>query len=182
MTVIAGMVLGNTMAIAGDRGATEGSTISQLATPKVASKGKYLVGYYGSMEGDRLLRLFSFPEPPKEQDATDEFMFTDVLKELHRFYENQHINIEAPDENSLGLLIMVNGLVYSHDIGDGSMNRFVTPYQAVGTGNSYALGVLSVPGWKSAETAVRTAASVACDWNIYCKEPIDVLTKRWRAK
>ena len=182
MTVLAGMVLGNTMAIAGDRQATEGSTGSLLATPKIASKGKYLVGYYGSMEGDRLLKMFSFPEPPREQEATDEFMFTDVLKELHRFYENNHFNIDAPDETSLGLLILVNGQIYSHDIGDGSMNRFSENFQAVGTGGPYALGALSVFGWKSAETATRTAVEIACRWNIYCSEPVDVLTKTWRKR
>lgn len=175
MTVIAGMVLGNTMAMAGDRAATVNGSVFRLSRPKVASKGSYLVGYYGSMEGQRLLDLLTLPEPPHKTTDLDTFMYSTVLKDLYRFYDEQRFDADD-QENGLGLLIMVRGSIYSHDITDGSMIRYDQPYLAVGSGSSFALGALSVPR-KSAKDAVRSAVGAACVFNAYCREPIDVLTK-----
>ena len=168
--------MGNTMAIAGDRGVTVSQTIRVLSKPKVAKAGKYLVGYYGSMEGQRFLELFKFPEPPSEPDETDVFMDSVVLKDLQRFYEEHRFDVEDQD-NGLGLLIMVNGRIYEHDICDGSMTRYEGNFSAVGSGGTIALGALTAK-WRSSEEAVRHAVTAAVEYNVYCRPPVDIITLR----
>lgn len=175
MTCIAAAVYGNTMAMAGDRGATFGSTIRRLSSPKVAQKGAYLVGYYGSMEGERLLRLFDFPAPPDDVSTLDIFMHSTVLKGLQKFYSKQEFDTKD-QENGLGLLIAVRGFIYEHDICDGSMTRYTDTFAAVGSGSQLALGSLDSSDTTNPEEAVGLAVSVACKFNIYCLGPADVIT------
>lgn len=184
MTVIAAAVNGNIMAMAGDRGVTQDGVMRRLVSPKVQQQGAYLIGYYGSMEGDRLQRLLTFPNPPHpfgEDDyldyLLDEFMHTDLLKTLQKFYSKQKFDT-LDRENGLGLLIAVHGKIYSHDICDGSMTQYAEPYVAVGAGSQLALGALDVlcAAVDNPETAVQVAVATACKYSIYCSEPVDVVS------
>ena len=179
MTVLAGMVIGDIMAIAADRGVTNpDKTIAILAKPKIIQSGDFLVGYYGSMEGQRLFELFDFPSPPVEQGDTDYFMHSTMLKSLQKFYEKQKFDTDD-QENGLGLMIMINGLIYEHDICDGSMTRYARNYSALGSGGTIALGVLSM-GWDDPTKAVEKAVGTAAAHNIYCRGPVDVISHKWR--
>lgn len=176
MTVIAAAVIGNTMAIAGDRGASKDGTIVGLAKPKIAKRGQYLIGYYGSMEGDRLLELFNVPPIPDAVTDLDNFMFTVFNKELYKFYEEQHFNTDDED-SGLGLIVMARGMIYDHDITDGSMHRYDKNYYAVGSGEAFALGALSAVEWKSAEAAATAGVRAAVEFSTTCRGPIDVVTR-----
>ena len=180
MTVLAAAVINGTMALAGDRAASEDGTILVLSKPKVARRGEYLVGYYGSLEGERLLELFKFPDPPKDPELLDHFMYTTLLRDLEKFYDEQRFDLDDTD-NGLGLIILVGGKIYDHAICDGTMVRYERDYIAVGSGGSFALGALSHP-WKNAKTAVEHAVGVACDFSTTCTRPIDVVTKSVRKK
>jgi len=70
--------------MAGDRGASDDGVILALESPKVWKVGPYLIGYAGSMDGDRIRHNFR-PSAPNIKD-TDKYMHTKFIKELREFY------------------------------------------------------------------------------------------------
>ena len=66
--------------MAGDRGASDDGTILALDAPKVWKIGPYLIGYAGSMDGERIRYNFK-PSAPILKDI-DKHMQTKFIKEL----------------------------------------------------------------------------------------------------
>ena len=74
MTCIAVVRHENKIYMAGDRGASDDGTILSLTAPKVWKLGPYLIGYAGSMHGERMRYNFN-PDSLDIRD-TDKCMLT----------------------------------------------------------------------------------------------------------
>ena len=102
MTCIAVVRHENKIYMAGDRGASDDGTILSLTAPKVWKIGPYLIGYAGSMDGERLRYNFN-PDIPDLRD-TDKFMQTKFIKQLKKFYTDWWIDT-GKDSDFLSCLI-----------------------------------------------------------------------------
>jgi hypothetical protein len=66
--------INNKIYMAGERGASDDGTILALSSPKVWKLGPYLIGYAGSMDGERIRYNFT-------HDGGYEFMSEEEVKE-----------------------------------------------------------------------------------------------------
>jgi ATP-dependent protease HslVU (ClpYQ) peptidase subunit len=172
MTCIAVLKYEGKIYMAGDRGASDAGTILALSAPKVWKIGPYLMGYAGSMDGERLRYNFK-PTAPTIKD-TDKFMQTKFIKELKEFYNE--FWVDTSKDSELGLLIAVNGELYEHSSADMSLSKYINPYLAMGSGAEYALGSLySTEKQKNGRNRVIQAVSAAIKFNPGCMGPVDIV-------
>jgi hypothetical protein len=159
--------------MAGDRGASDDGIILSLETPKVWKSGPYLIGYSGSMDGERIKHNFK-PTPPNIKD-TDKFMQTKFIKELREFYNE--FWIDTSKDGDLSLIIGIRGEIYEHSSGDMSLSRYSIPYVSIGSGAEYAYGVLyATDKQKNARNRVLSAVSAAIRFSPSCMGPVDMLS------
>ena len=112
MTVICAVVNDNGSYIAGDRGASDDNIILPLAHPKVWQIGQYLFGYYGSMDGEKVMYNFDPPVPTAAQRRNiDKFMGNEFTKALKEFYD-EHFVFTSEKECDFGMIIIAEGKMY----------------------------------------------------------------------
>jgi ATP-dependent protease HslVU (ClpYQ) peptidase subunit len=173
MTCIAVVRHEDKVYMAGDRGASDDGTILALEAPKVWKIGPYLIGYAGSMDGERIRYNFK-PTPPNIKD-TDKFMQTRFVKELKEFYNE--FWVDTSKDGDLGLIICVRGQIYEHSSADMSLSKYTLPYLAMGSGAEYAYGVLyATDKQKNARNRVMQAVNAAIKFNPSCMGPVDVVS------
>ncbi len=173
MTCIVAVVNSKGSYIAGDRGASDSNIILPLAHPKVWKTGPYLFGYYGSMDGEKVMYNFNPPAPKKD---TDKFMLNEFTKALKEFYDEHFVFSTQDKEADFGMIIIVNGLMYEHDAGVMSMTRFATNHLSVGSGSEYAYGSLhSTEAWSDGKKRAKIAVEAATKYSTSCMGPIDVV-------
>jgi ATP-dependent protease HslVU (ClpYQ) peptidase subunit len=158
-----------------DRQASSDDTKIKLAKPKVFPCFGFLLGYAGSMSGDRLYYNF---EPTWMKDSgvdIDEYMQTVFLKELKEFYEDWWIDTSA--EGDLSLLIGIQGNIYEHNASDMSMTLISDDFIAIGSGGSFAMGALyATPQATSPKARVEVAIEAANKFSPYCGEGLDIIS------
>ena len=176
MTVIAAVVNEAGSYIAGDRGASDDNIILPLAHPKVWQLGQYLFGYYGSMDGEKVMYNFEPPVPTAHQKKNiDKFMGNEFTKALKEFYD-EHFVFVSEKECDFGMIIIAEGKMYEHDAGTMSMTRFDVQYLSVGSGSEYALGSLHTSeAWADGRRRVRTGVEAAIKYSPSCMGPVDVI-------
>ena len=175
MTVIAAIVNENGAYIAGDRGASDDNVIFPLAHAKVWQTGPYLFGYYGSMDGEKVMYNFHTPAPKKGN--LDKFMLTEFTQALKAFYDEHFVFATQDKEADFGMIIVIGTHIYEHDAGTMSMTRFQTDYLSVGSGSEYALGSLyATSAWADGKKRVRTAIEAAVKYSPSCMGPVDVVS------
>jgi ATP-dependent protease HslVU (ClpYQ) peptidase subunit len=173
MTCIAVVKQDDKVYMAGDRGASDDGTILALDAPKVWKIGPYLIGYAGSMDGERIRYNFK-PTAPNIKD-TDKFMQTRFIKELKEFYNE--FWVDTSKDGDLGLIIAVRGEIYEHSSADMSLSKYTLPYLAMGSGAEYAYGVLyATDKQKNARNRVVSAVSAAIKFSPSCMGPVDVVS------
>ena len=175
MTCIVGLKANNKAYIAGERGASTDDTILHISKPKIFKTGPYIIGFAGSMDGQRLQYEFDPPKPHADEDL-DVFMHTKFLRYLRDFYEDWWVDTSKDAE--LSLLIAIDNRIYEHNSSDMSINEFSNPYIAIGSGGSYAMGYLyGVAGSKmEPEKVVENAVKAAIKFSPTCSGTIDILT------
>lgn len=165
--------LNNKIYMAGDRGASDDGTILALSSPKVWKLGPYLIGYAGSMDGERIRYNFN-PYVPDIKD-TDKFMQTKFIKQLRAFYND--FWVDTSKDGDLGLIIAVRGQIYEHSSGDMSLSKYTLPYLAMGSGAEYAYGYLNATEkTKDARKRVVGAVNSAIKFSPSCMGPVDVVS------
>jgi ATP-dependent protease HslVU (ClpYQ) peptidase subunit len=165
--------INNKVYMAGDRGASDDGTILALTAPKVWKLGPYLIGYAGSMDGERLRYNFN-PYVPDIKD-TDKFMQTKFIKQLKQFYTDWWV--ETGKESDFGLIVAVRGQNYEHSSADMSLSKYTVPYLAMGSGAEYAYGYLNATEKaKDARKRVVGAVNAAIKFNPSCMGPVDVVS------
>lgn len=159
--------------MAGERGASDDGTILALSSPKVWKLGPYLIGYAGSMDGERIRYNFN-PYVPDIKD-TDKFMQTKFIKQLRAFYND--FWVDTSKEGDLGLIIAVRGNIYEHSSADMSLSKYTLPYLAMGSGAEYAYGYLNATEKaKDARKRVVGAVNSAIKFSPSCMGPVDVVS------
>jgi ATP-dependent protease HslVU (ClpYQ) peptidase subunit len=165
--------INNKIFMAGDRGASDDGTILALDAPKVWKIGPYLIGYAGSMDGERIRYNFH-PSAPNIKD-TDKFMQTKFIKELREFYND--FWVDTSKDGDLGLIICIRGQIYEHSSADMSLSKYTLPYLAMGSGAEYAYGVLyATDKQKNARNRVAQAVNAAIKFNPSCMGPVDIVS------
>ncbi len=165
--------INNKIYMAGDRGASDDGTILALTAPKVWKLGPYLIGYAGSMDGERLRYNFN-PYVPDIKD-TDKFMQTKFIKQLRQFYSDWWV--DTSKDADFGLIIAVRGEIYEHSAADMSLSKYSLPYLAMGSGAEYAYGYLNATEkTKDARKRVVGAVNSAIKFSPSCMGPVDVVS------
>jgi ATP-dependent protease HslVU (ClpYQ) peptidase subunit len=177
MTVIAAVVNDSGSYIAGDRGASDTNIILPLSHPKVWQLGAYLFGYYGSMDGEKLMHGF---EPPvmtiTQKKNIDKFMLNDFVRALKYFYDENFVGLDK-EGCDFGMIIIAEGKMYEHDAGTMSMTRFETDFLSIGSGSEYAYGSLyTSSAWSDGKKRVRIAIEAATKYSPSCMQPIDIVS------
>ena len=119
--------------MAGDRGASDDDNILALSAPKVWKIGEYLLGYAGTMHGERIRHNF---KPPAPENNLDKFMYSKFIKYLRTFYENWWV--DTSKDSDFGMIICVRGRIFEHNAIDMSLTEYQQPFLAMGSGAQYA--------------------------------------------
>ena len=165
--------INNKIYMAGDRGASDDGTILALSSPKVWKLGPYLIGYAGSMDGERIRYNFN-PYVPDIKD-TDKFMQTKFVKQLRAFYND--FWVDTSKEGDLGLIICIRGNIYEHSSADMSLSKYTVPYLAMGSGAEYAYGYMNATEKaRDARKRVVGAVNAAIKFSPSCMGPVDVVS------
>lgn len=173
MTCIAVVRHENKIFMAGDRGASDDDTILILSTPKVWKLGPYLIGYAGTLDGERVRYNFN-PYVPDIKDI-DKFMQTKFIKQLRQFYNDWWV--DTSKDADLGLIICVKGNIYEHNAVDMSLSKYTGDYLAMGSGAAYAYGYLNATEKiKDGKKRVMGAVSAAIKFSPSCVGPVDVVS------
>ena len=172
MTCIVALKYDGKVFMAGDRGASDTSIILPMETPKIHKSGPFLIGFSGSMSGQRLEYNFK-PSVPNTKNI-DEYMHTTFLKELRAFYEEWWIDMSS--DGDLELLIGIKGEIFEHCSVDMSMNKSASEYIASGSGSEYAYGYFkATENRKDARARVIGAVTAATTFSTTCMLPVDFL-------
>lgn len=172
MTCVVALKYDGKVYMASERGASDSNLILPIESPKIHKFGPYLIGYSGSMAGQRLEYNFK-PEAPTGKNI-DEYMKGAFLKQLRTFYEEWWIDTSS--EADLDLIIGIRGEIYEHNAVDMSMNRFMSDFVSSGSGSEYAYGHLkATENRKDAKARVIGAVNAAVTFNPGCMAPIDFL-------
>ena len=158
--------------MAGDRGASDEDTILPLTAPKVFKIGQYLIGYAGSMDGERIRYNFK-PPVPKNKDL-DKFMYTEFLVALRNFYDTWWVDVSK--DSDFGMIICIDGKIYEHSATDMSLTTYESDYLTMGSGGSIALGALyATSNQKNGKRRVQLAVEAAVKFSTSCLGPIDIV-------
>lgn len=173
MTCIAVVRQDNKIFMAGDRGASDDDTILTLSSPKVWKLGPYLIGYAGTLDGERIRYNFN-PYVPDIKD-TDKFMQTKFIKQLRQFYNDWWV--DTSKDADLGLIICVRGQIYEHNAVDMSLTKYTGDFLAMGSGAQYAYGHLdATQKITDARKRVVGAVNSAIKFSPTCAGPVDVVS------
>jgi ATP-dependent protease HslVU (ClpYQ) peptidase subunit len=175
MTCIAALKAQGKIFMAGDRGASTEDTIMHISKPKIKTVGPYVIGFAGSMEGQRLQYNFDPPKPHPDEDL-DIFMHTTFLRYLKDYYEEWWI--ESSKDSELTMLIAIQDKLYEHNSSDMSMIEFSAPFASIGSGSSFALGYMSAASLTKStpEKVVEGAVKTAIKFSPTCSGTVDTLS------
>lgn len=174
MTCIVGLKSNSRVYLAGERGASNDDSIMHLTKPKIHRFGPYVIGFAGTMEGQRLQYAFNPPRPHEDEDL-DVFMHTEFIKYLRDFYEEWWVDTSRDAE--LSMLIGIKDRLYEHNSADMSLNEYSIGYSSVGSGAHFALGFLyGSQSFDNPEKVVEGAIKAAIKFSPTCSGTIDILT------
>jgi 20S proteasome alpha/beta subunit len=175
MTCIVGLKASGKVYLAGERGASDADSIMHLTKPKIHKIGPYVLGFAGTLEGQRVAYSFDPPRPHEDEDL-DIFMHTTFLKYLKDFYEEWWVDTSKDSE--LSLLIGIKDRLYEHNSSDMSLSEFSSPFVAIGSGSPFAMGHLSATAMAkgSAESRVEAAVKAAIKFSPTCSGTVDILS------
>lgn len=174
MTCIAALKSNGRVYMAGERGASTDDTILHLTKPKIKSVGPYIIGFAGSMDGQRMYYSFDPPKPHPDEDL-DSFMNTKFLRYLRDFYDDWWL--DTGKDSELSLLIAIRDKLYEHNASDMSLNEFSSPFVSIGSGAPFAIGYLSATSMTKTtpEKRVEGAVKTAIKFSPTCSGTVDIL-------
>lgn len=174
MTCIVALKENNIIYMASERAASDDDLTIRISHPKIMKKGPYLIGFAGTMDGEKIFHNFN-PSVPKDSSDIDKFMHSGFLKELRDFYDEWWV--DTLKEDGLILLIGVNGKIYEHVASDMSMTELCLGYGSVGSGSQYAYGYLYATENKgNPESRVKDAVIAAIKFSPTCDGMVDFLS------
>ena len=155
-----------------------------MMTPKVWKSGEFLYGYCGSLRAGQILQhIFAAPQLPDDDtdDAIEKYLVQEWSEALRScFLDSGHAKIkhEVQTANDTWFLLGVRGRLYQMQ-GDYSVWRVSRGYQAIGSGEQFALGALEVMSKQRkyrAERMILTALAAAAEHAPTVGPPFNVVT------
>lgn len=169
MTCIAALADGNNVYMAGDRGMGDGSIILSTHTTKVCIRGKYILGFAGSMGIGQLIKYVNLPDPKGDLDM---ILRLDLVKNLRDAIDA--FGITPNENNETDFLVGVRGRLFEINTSDWQVAEY--SQTAIGSGAEIALGSLHTSRtWKSPEKRLRSALDAAIELSPGCVGPVDIL-------
>lgn len=162
MSVVAAKLSDNMIVMAADSQVTHGWTANkENKTVKLfKSERGVIVGAVGDAEPATLMKMYMRTHIPKEPTVDG---ITEFIHEFRGWLKDHADSVK--DENTY-LIAYQGHLFYAN----GFYIYEVTNFSAIGSGMEYALAALHL-----GHTA-QGAVEVACQLNIYCAPPVNVLT------
>lgn len=174
MTCIVALKANNKVYMAGERAASTDDSIVHLSKPKIHKVGPYVVGFAGSMDGQRFRYSFDPPKPHEDEDL-DVFMHTKFLRYLRDFYDEWWI--DTAKDSELSILIGIKDKLYDHNSSDMSISEYSIGYSSIGSGAHFALGFLyGVRSLTKPEDVVEGAVKAAIKFSPNCSGTIDIIS------
>lgn len=177
MTVIVGLVDGNTVVMGGDSAGVSGKDITVRRDSKVFTVGEFVIGFTSSFRMGQLLR-FSFVPPVHPEDVdVEQFMCTSFVNAVRDCLKTGGYAWKTSDEESGGeFLVGYRGRLFKI-CSDYQVGESLDGYDACGCGESYALGVLAATVMWSADRRVTAALEIAAKFSSGVRGPFNVITQ-----
>jgi hypothetical protein len=176
MTCIAAVVYDNVVYMGADSAGVAGIDLTIRADQKVFTNGEFLIGFTSSFRMGQLLR-YAF-KPPKyyaEEKDLYAYMVTDFVNAVRTCLKGGGYAQSDKGEESGGFfLVGVRGRLFKIE-SDYQVGESVLPYEAIGCGEAYALGVFSVTHTVHPEDRIRLALSSAESFSAGVRGPFIVL-------
>ena len=147
----------------GDSAAAAGWDMHQIANPKVFRRGEFVIGYTTSFRMGQLLEYGMLPEKQTGDQSNMAYMSTAFVDAVRKtLKDGGFTTINNSNEQGGQFLVGYRGHLYIVQSGF-SVTEYLTPYSAVGCGESYALGAMAIidrdlPPKKQIKRALKTAA------------------------
>ena len=178
MTCIAAVVYDNVVYMGADSAGVAGYNLVVRADQKVFINGEFLIGFTSSFRMGQLLR-YAFKPPRFHEDEKDlyAYMVTDFIDAVRACLKGGGYAQKTNEEETGGcFLVGVRGRLFQIE-DDYQVGELTCNYNAVGCGEAYALGVLSVTGAIDPDERIRLALSSAEKFSAGVRGPFIVLNK-----
>ena len=172
MTCIVGIAKDNVVYIGGDRGASDGSSIASLDTPKVYIRDEWIFGYAGSIGIGQIMQIIDIPIL-KEDDDPFLVLRMDMVDAFRSMLE--HNGITMNEDNDTDILIGCRGRLFEFSPADWSVAEIKET--AIGSGGNFALGSLyTTKDFPiTPEFRIEYALNSAITYSPTCQGGIDIL-------
>ena len=171
MTVLVGLVDHGITYIGSDRGASDGSMIVSMSTPKVFVKDGFVIAFAGSLGVGQLAMYAEYPPLGTDTEGGLRLGFAESMQGLIETYCNPGVDL-----SDTTFLIGGHGRLFEMSTSDWGVVE--TNETAVGSGGQVALGSLyTTQGlYSSASTRISMALKAACHYATGCMLPIDIMS------
>ena len=139
MTCIVGISDNGSVYIGGDRGASDGSSIVSLASPKIYIRDEWIFGYAGSMGIGQIMQIINIPML-KEDDDPFLVLRMDIVDAFKSMMDTQGISIT--EDNDTDILIGCRGRLFEFSPADWSVAE--VSETAIGSGGNFAMDILYI--------------------------------------
>jgi ATP-dependent protease HslVU (ClpYQ) peptidase subunit len=183
MTCIVGWAKENTVTMGCDSAAVDNSGhINKTLLPKVFRAGNLMIGYTSSFRMGQLLQYnLEFEENKNNSDM--KYLVKQVVPNIRKcLKEGGYTTIKDNEEIGGQFLLGYKGLLYEV-ASDFQVNIFTRPFNAVGSGQPYALGALSILNayfpTQDIKPILWKALTTAAQFNCYVTKPFSIHTVTW---
>jgi ATP-dependent protease HslVU (ClpYQ) peptidase subunit len=144
--------------------------------PKVFLNGKFLIGYTSSFRMGQILRFKFVPPPIPKKKELFEYMCTAFVDSARKALKKGGFSEVSSNVESGGtFLVGIQGCLFSV-MSDFQVEESAEPFNAVGCGDSYALGALATqPGDQDPKKRVLQALQVAEKFSGGVRSPFLIL-------
>ena len=174
MTCIVGISDKGKVYIGGDRGASDGSAIISLVTPKVYIRDEWIFGYAGSMGIGQIMQIITIPILKEKEDPFI-VLRMDIVDQFKSIMDSQGISIT--EDNDTDILIGIRGRLFEFSPADWSVAE--VKETAIGSGGNFALGSLYTSSLYTnilPIERIESALDAAITYSPSCQGPIDILS------
>lgn len=171
MTCIVGISDDGKVYMGGDRGASDGSAIVSLVSPKVYIRDEWIFGYAGSMGIGQIMQIITIPILKEDEDPFI-VLRMDIVDQFKSIMDNQGMSIT--EDNDTDILIGIRGRLFEFSPADWSVAE--VKETAIGSGGNFALGSLhSTYSIYSPIVRISMALDAAITYSPSCQGPTDLL-------
>jgi ATP-dependent protease HslVU (ClpYQ) peptidase subunit len=170
VTCIVGIVDDGVIYIGGDRGASDGSAIISLATPKVYIRDEWIFGYAGSLGIGQIMQIINIPILEEDDDPFI-ILRMDIVEAFKAMMDAQGITLN--EDNDTDILIGCRGRLFEFSPSDWSVAEI--KQTAIGSGGNFALGSLHTSIDADPIDRIGIALGAAITYSPSCQGPIDIL-------